>query len=141
MAAAGLAAAVGIVRVVPAARTAVATATGVAAALAAIASLAAFGVADSPTGRVAWVEMTLAAFVALAAGMALLRSRNEVRVLLATLLGAAAASTTLGSLGVFRHAVVISAFSPLLARSLCAIAFIAGTAAATTGLLFRERHG
>jgi len=103
--------------------------------VAAVASLAAFGVADSPTGRVAWVELGLAAFVAVAATAGLVRLHGERRVVLAGLIGAAAAATTLGSLGVFRHAVVVSSFPAPLARAVCAVAFVAGAAAAATGLL------
>lgn len=109
-------------------------AAGALAGLAAVSSLASFGVADSPTGRVAWVELGLAVFVALAAAIGLVRLRGEHRLTLAALIGAAAAATTLGSLGIFRHAVVISAVPAAAARLLCAVAFTAGAAAAATGL-------
>jgi hypothetical protein len=112
----------------------VTVALGTVAGLAAVASLAAFGAADSPTGRVAWVQPALAAFVAVAAATALVRLDGEHRVLLAALIGAAAAATTLGSLGVFRHAIVLSAFPAWLARAVCALAFTAGAAAAAIGL-------
>jgi hypothetical protein len=113
---------------------------GAIAGIAAVASLASFGAADSPSGRVAWVELGLAAFVAAAAATALLRTRGERRLVVAGLIGAAAAATTLGSLGVFRHAVVISSFPPLLARLVCAAALTAGVGAAATGLLMTGRR-
>jgi hypothetical protein len=114
---------------------------GTAAGVAAVASLAAFGAADSPTGRVAWVQPALAAFVAVAAATALVRLEGERRVLLAALIGAAAAATTLGSLGVFRHAVVVSAFPAWLARAVCALAFTAGAGAAAIGLQHTNPKG
>src|SRR5581483_4110799 len=116
-------------------RAALTVALGTAGGLAAVVSLASFGVADSPTGRVAWVEIALAAFVGLAAGVALLRVKPAQRPALAGVIGAAAAATTLGSLGVFRHAVVVSSFPAPVARAVCAAAFIAGAGAAATGLV------
>lgn len=137
---AGIAAILGVTRAVPSARADATIAAGAVAGVAAVASLASFGVADSPTGRVAWVELALAAFVAAAAAATLVRSRGERRVVVSALIGAAAAATTLGSLGVFRHAVVISSFPPALARALCALAFTAGVGAAVTGLLTTARR-
>jgi hypothetical protein len=137
---AGVAAIVGLTRRVPSLRSEATVAAGAVAGLAAVASLASFGVADSPTGRVAWVELGLAAFVAAAAAAALVRCRGERRVVVAGLIGAAGAATTLGSLGVFRHAVVISSFPPALARLVCAVAFTAGVGAAATGLLTAGRR-
>jgi hypothetical protein len=134
---AGLAAALAAVRLAPRRRPLLTVALGTLAGLAAVASLASFGVADSPTGRVAWVELGLALFVACAAAIALVRAHGGQRMTLAALIGAAAAATTLGSLGVFRHAVVISSLPPFLARTLCALAFTAGLGAAATGLLAR----
>jgi hypothetical protein len=134
-AAVGLAAVVGAVRVAPAMRRGVTVALGGVGGVAAIASLASFGTADSPTGRVAWVELALAGFVALAAAAGLVRLRGERRVTLAALIGAAAAATTLDSLGVFRHDVVISSLPPSAARLVCALAFTAGLGAASAGLL------
>ena len=102
--------------------------------LATIASLASFGAADSPNGRVAWVQLGLAACVGAMAAVGVIRLSGERRVVLASLIGAAAAATVLGSLGVFRHAVVISSFSPTVTRVVCALAFTAGFAGASTGL-------
>jgi hypothetical protein len=139
-AAAAVALLLGTIRALPSVRARLTVVTGAAAGTAAVASLASFGVADSPTGRVAWVELGLAAFVAGAAAVALVRSGGERRVLVAALIGAAAAATTLGSLGVFRHAVVISSFPPTLARLVCAVAFTLGVGAAATGLLTAARR-
>jgi hypothetical protein len=113
-------------------------ALGAAAGIAAVASLASFNAADSPTGRVAWVELVLAGIVAGAALVAIVRSRGERRTTVAGLIGAAAAATTLGSIGVFRHAVVIAAFPASLARALCAVALAGGVAAAATGIVMRS---
>jgi hypothetical protein len=134
-AAGGVAAAVAVCLLVPSARRGATNALGAAGGLAAVASLASFGAADSPTGRVAWVEIGLAAFVALAAAAALVRARPARRVMLAGMIGAAAAATTLGSLGVFRHGVVVSSFPAPVARIVCALALTAGAAAAATGLV------
>jgi hypothetical protein len=139
-AAVGVVVLVGASRAVPSARAAVTVGGGAVAGTAAVASLASFGAADSPTGRVGWVELGLAVFVAGAAALALVRSRGERRVVVAALIGAAAAATTLGSLGVFRHAVVISAFPPAVARLVCALAFVTGVGAAATGLLTNARR-
>jgi hypothetical protein len=130
----GFAAAFGAAHLRPRLRPPLTIALGALAGLAAVASLASFGVADSPSGRVAWAQLVLGAFVAIAAAVGLVRLRKDGRVLLAALIGGAAAATTLGSLGVFRHAVVISSFPPFLARALCVLAFAAGAAAAVTGL-------
>jgi hypothetical protein len=136
-AAVGVAAALTASRRLSHARAAITIGLGCTAGLAAIASLASFGAADSPSGRVGWVQLGLAAVVGAMAAVALRRLRGEGRVVLAALIGAAAAATVLGSLGVFRHAVVISSFSPMVARLLCALAFTAGVAGASTGLLMR----
>ena len=130
-----LATAVFLCRRVPARRPLLTIVLGSLGGLAAVASLASFGVADSPTGRVAWVELGLAVFVAIAATVGLVRLHGERRVVLAGVIGAAAAATTIGSLGVFRHAVVVSSFPAPLARGVCAVAFVAGAAATATGLL------
>ena len=134
----GLAAAVAAARRSSAARSTTTVVLGAVAGLAAVASLASFGAADSPNGRVAWVELALAAIVTLAAAVALVRSGAGRRPVLAALIGAAAAATTLGSLGVFRHGAVISVLPPFLARLLCAVAFAAGLAAVATGVVLNR---
>lgn len=105
--------------------------------LAAIVSLGCFGAADSPTGRAAWLQLAPAAFLAIAAAVGVIRLTGERRVLLASLIGGAAAATSLGSLGAFRHAVVVSALPAVPARAVSAVAFTAGLAAAS-GLVMRR---
>ena len=139
-AAVGVVAAVALRRSVPTRGPSLAVGLAAVAGLSAVASLAAFGAADSPTGRVAWVELILAAVVGVAAAVALVRLQGERRVLLAALIGAAAAATSIDSFGVFRHAVVISAVPASLARLLCATAFIAGASAAAVGLQKDRAH-
>jgi 16S rRNA C1402 (ribose-2'-O) methylase RsmI len=51
---------------------------------------------------------------------------------LAGLVGAAAAVGNLGSLGVFRHGVVVSVLPGAASRAVCALAVAAGVAAAVT---------
>jgi len=111
---------------------------GVVGALAALVSVASFGAADSPSGRTAWGQSGLATFLAACAGVGLLRLRGERRTLLAGLLGTAAAMTTVGSLGVFWHGVVISSLPMGVTRALCAVALAAGAAAASAWLLSDE---
>jgi hypothetical protein len=135
--AAGAAAAVALGWLAPRRRHVLSVALGAGAGIAAVASLASFNAADSPTGRVAWVEVVLAAVVAAAALVAIVRSRGERRTTVAGLIGAAAAATTLGSLGVFRHAIVIAALPADVARTLCVVALAGGVAAAATGIVMR----
>jgi hypothetical protein len=132
------AAAVVVGRRRPALRPSLVLGLGVFGALAALVSVASFGAADSPSGRTAWGQSGLAIFLAACAGAGLLRLRGERRTLLAGLLGTAAAMTTIGSLGVFWHGVVISSLPTGLTRALCAVALTAGTAAAAAWLLSDE---
>jgi hypothetical protein len=122
----------------PSLRAPVATVLGVLAGGAALTALVAFGVADAPNGRVAWVQIALGSLLALAVAAGLLRLRGERRTVLAGLLGAAAAVASIGSLGVFRHGVVISLLPTSLSRLVCALAVIAGVAAAGTVFVARE---
>jgi hypothetical protein len=110
------------------------TALGALAGLAALASLVAFSVADAPNGRVAWVQIVLGIGLGAAMYGALVRAHGPRRSAIAGLLGGAAAAVSLGSLGVFRHGVVISALPATASRILVEIAFIAGVAAAATSL-------
>jgi hypothetical protein len=135
----GAAAAIGLARSVPERRRPLSVALGATSGVAAVASLASFNAADSPTGRVAWVELLLAGVVGAAALVAIVRADAERRTFVAGLVGAAAAATTLGSLAVFRHAVVIAALPPAAARAVCAVALAGGVAAAATGIVMRSR--
>jgi hypothetical protein len=111
-----------------------ATFLGSVAGLAALATLVVFGAADAPNGRIAWVQIALAVALAFAIYGALWRLQSARRSRLAGLLGAAAAAVSLGSLGVFRHGVVISLLPALPSRLLCALALVGGAAAAATSL-------
>ncbi len=106
------------------------TALGTVAGAAALVALVTFGVADGPSGRVAWVQIALGCALGIAVLAGLVRLHGERRVVLAGLVGAAAAVSNIGTLGVFRHGVVISALPSSLSRTVCAVALAAGIAAA-----------
>jgi CHASE2 domain-containing sensor protein len=111
---------------------------GVLAGAGALTALVAFGAADAPNGRVAWVQIALGAILAGAVAAGLVRLRGERRTVLAGLLGAASAVASLGSLGVFRHGVVISLLPTAASRLAVALAVIAGVACAGTVFIARE---
>lgn len=129
-----------LLRLRPAARAPLATALGVLAGAGALTALVAFGVADAPNGRVAWVQIALGSALAVAVAGGLVRLHGERRMVLAGLLGAAAAVASIGSLGVFRHGVVISLLPTTVSRVVCALAVTAGIAAAGTVFVAREVH-
>jgi hypothetical protein len=110
------------------------TGLGSAAGLAALVSLIAFSAADAPTGRVAWLQIVLGLALGLVAFAALVRAHEPRRSQLAGLLGAVAAAVSLGSLGAFRHGVVVSLLSATGSRALLAVALVAGAAAAVTSV-------
>ncbi len=112
----------------------VTTALGAIAGVAALGSLVAFSVADAPTGRVQWLDLVLG--IALGAVMygLLVRSHGTRRSTVAGVLGGAAAAVSLGSLGVFRHGVVISALPATVSRGLLEVAFVCGVGAVATSL-------
>jgi hypothetical protein len=141
LAGAGLAglAVVLLLRLRPGVRAPLATLLGVLAGAGALTGLVAFGVADAPNGRVAWVQIALGSLLAAAVAGALVRLRGEHRTVLAGLLGAAAAVASIGSLGVFRHGVVISLLPTTVSRFVCALAVTAGVAAAAAVFLMREQ--
>jgi hypothetical protein len=134
--AAGLVAAA---RLRPDRRPLLAVVLGSVAVLAALTALVTFNAADAPNGRVAWAQIVVGCALAAAGAAGLARLRGETQALLAGVLGVAAAVSSLGSLGVFRHGVVISLLSPPLARLVAAVALTAGTAAAAT-LFLRARR-
>jgi len=111
------------------------TGLGALAGCAALGSLIAFGVADAPNGRVAWLQIALGVGLALVVCGVLVRAREPRRSQLAGLLGGVAAGLSLGSLGVFRHGVVVSLLSATASRALLALALVAGTAAAVTSFV------
>jgi hypothetical protein len=128
-----------LLRLRPGVRAPLATVLGVLAGAGALTGLVAFGVADAPNGRVAWVQIALGSLLAAAVAGALVRLRGEHRTVLAGLLGAAAAVASIGSLGVFRHGVVISLLPTTVSRFVCALAVTAGVAAAAAVFLMREQ--
>jgi hypothetical protein len=106
-----------------------AVALGCAAGAAGLAAFVAFSAADAPTGGVAWGRVAVAAAVGAGLAVALIRVRGVRRAHLAGIVGAAAAALDLGSLGVFRHGVVVSALPAAPTRALCALAVVAGAVA------------
>jgi hypothetical protein len=112
----------------------VTTGLGSTAGLAALVSLIAFSAADAPSGSVAWLQIVLGAGLGTLALAALVRAREPRRSHLAGLLGAVAAAVSLGSLGAFRHGVVVSLLSANGSRTLLAVALVAGAAAAFTSV-------
>jgi len=122
------------------ARLGVATPLGAGAALAALCSLVAFSVADAPNGRVAWVQIVLGVLLVAALYAVLIRAPESRRPAVAGVLGAAAAAVSLGSLGVFRHGVVVSALPAAASRAVLELAFLAGVAAAAASLRSEARR-
>ena len=116
----------------------VTTGLGTLAGVAALASLIAFSAADAPNGRIAWLQIALGIGLAVVICGALVRARPPRRAQLAGLLGGVAAVLSLGSLGAFRHGVVISLLSGTASRALLAVALVGGTAAAVTSFVGEE---
>jgi hypothetical protein len=108
------------------------TTLGALAGLAALTSLIAFSAADAPNGRVAWLQIALGLGLGVVVCVVLVQAREPRRSQLAGLLGAIAAALSLGSLGVFRHGVVVSLVSAPASRALLAVTLLAGAAAAVT---------
>lgn len=127
-----VAAAVAATRFRPRMRSPLALALGILAGAAALTAFVTFGIATAPTGQAAWAQIGLAVALAAAVGVALGRLDGERRVVLAGLVGAAAAVANLGSLGVFRHGVVVSVLPGAASRAVCALAVAAGVASAAT---------
>ena len=103
---------------------------GILAGVAALTAFVTFGVADAPNGQAAWAQIGLGLALAVAIAVALIRLDGERRVVLAGLVGAAAAAASLGSLGVFRHGVIISVLPGAASRGVCALAVAAGIGSA-----------
>jgi hypothetical protein len=127
-----------LARARPGRRRLIALVLGALAGLAALTALVTFNAADAPNGRVAWAQIVLGCALAAVATLALARLRGERQALLAGVLGVAAAVSSLGSIGVFRHGVVVSLLSAPLARLVAAAALSLGVAAGAT-LFLRER--
>jgi hypothetical protein len=122
----------------PQARSPYVTALGTTAGAAALLALVTFGIADSPSGGVAWVQIALGCTLAVAVVAGLVRLHGERRVVLAGLVGAAAAVSNIGTFGVFWHGVVISALPTSVSRVVCAVALSAGIAAAAAVVATHE---
>jgi hypothetical protein len=127
---AGLLGLAALVRRRPRSRCAAATALAGLAAGAALAANAAFATGDAITRTGAWADVGAAGVLALVAAAALRIRDWSVRGWVTTMVGAVAAALCLGSLGVFRHGVVISSLPPVLARRATAVAVVGGLAAA-----------
>jgi hypothetical protein len=137
LAAVGLvvAAAVSATRFLPRLRPQFALALGIVAGVAALTAFVTFGVADAPNGQAAWAQIGLGLALAGAVAVALIRLDGERRIVLAGLVGAAAAAASLGSLGVFRHGVIVSVLPGAASRTVCALAVAAGIAAAAAAFV------
>jgi hypothetical protein len=114
----------------PGRRATLAVVTASVAVAAALVALVTFNAADAPNGRVAWAQIALGCLLAAVGAAGLIRLHGESRTVLAGVLGIAAAVSSIGSLGVYRHGVVVSLLSPGLARFVAAVAISAGLAAA-----------
>jgi len=129
---AATAALVALLWIRPQRRATLALVTGSLAVVAALTALVTFNAADAPNGRVAWTQIVLALGLAAVGGAGLIKLHGESRTVLAGVLGIAAAVSSIGSLGVYRHGVVVSLLSPGLARAVAAVAICAGLAAGAT---------
>jgi len=116
----------------PRRRPMLALVTGSVAVAAALTALVTFNAADAPNGRVAWAQIVLGCALAAVGAAGLVKLHGESRTVLAGVLGIAAAVSSIGSLGVYRHGVVVSLLSPGVDRAVAAIAICAGLAAAAT---------
>jgi hypothetical protein len=127
-----VAAALTATRFVPRLRPPLALSLGIVAGLAALTAFVTFGVADAPTGQAAWAQIGIGVALAGAVAVALVRLDGERRLVMAGLVGAAAAAASLGTLGVFRHGVIVSELPGAVSRGVCALAVASGIAAAAT---------
>ena len=106
---------------------------------AALTAFVTFGIADAPTGQAAWTQLALGTSLAAAVVVGLARLRGERRLVLSGLVGAAAAVGSLGTLGVFRHGVVVSVLPGDVSRAVCVLALASGVACAVT--VFARHEG
>jgi len=128
----------GALRLRPRLRVPGAVALGSAAGAAGLVAFVAFSAADAPTGGVAWGRVAVVTAFGAGLAVALVRVRGVRRAHLAGIVGAAAAALDLGSLGVFRHGVVVSALPAVPTRALCALAIVAGVLALGASLSVHE---
>jgi hypothetical protein len=111
---------------------------GAAAGVAALGALVVFGGADSTSGGVAWLQIGLGGGLAVVLLGVLARLHGVAQAQFAGIVGIVAAVVSLGSLGVFRHGVVISLLGATPTRLLVAAAFGCGLAGATSGFTLEE---
>jgi hypothetical protein len=130
-----VAAVAGIAALRPRRRAALAIGLGTAAGLGALVAVTTFAARDAPSGRVAWLQIAtgLAIGTALAVVLVVLRGRRRVHA--AGIVGGIAAVTSLGSLSIFWHGVVISALPATGARLACGLALVGGVAAVVLSFL------
>jgi hypothetical protein len=110
-------------------------ALGLAGGLGALAAVTTFAARDAPTGGVAWLQIGTGIALGLVLGGLLVRLRGRAQVHAAGVVGAIGAAVSLSSLSVFWHGVVISALPAGLARLVCGLALVCGTAAAALSFL------
>ncbi len=134
-----VATAVAATRAWPGLRAPLALALGILAGAAALIAFVTFGIADAPSGQAAWAQIGLGVALAAVVAVALARLGGERRLVLAGLVGAAAAAASLGSLGVFLHGVIVSVLPGAASRGVCALAVAAGIASAVTVFAGHER--
>jgi hypothetical protein len=119
----------------PARRAMLAVVVGTTAGLAALAAVTTFAARDAPNGRVAWLQIGTGIAIAVALASVLVALRGRRRVHAAGIVGGIAAATTIGSLSIFWHGVVISALPATGARLLCGLALVGGVAAVVLSFL------
>jgi hypothetical protein len=142
-AAALVAAIVGVARFRRSWRPLLTVGIGTVAGLGALVAVTTFAARDAPNGRVAWLQIGAGIGVAIVLAGLLVRLRGRRRVHAAGIVGAIAAATSVGSLPVFWHGVVISALPATPARLVCGLALVGGAAAAALSFLpdFDEVRG
>jgi hypothetical protein len=130
-----LAAVAAAVRLRPRWRTLLTVGIGTGAGLAGLLAVTTFAARDAPTGGVAWLQIGAGIGIALVLGGLLVRLRGRRRAHAAGIVGGIAAATSLSSLPVFWHGVVISALPAGGARLACGLALVGGVAAAVLSFL------
>jgi hypothetical protein len=142
--AAGLVALVAVsafARAAPRRRPATASAFAAIAATGALAASTAFATGDAITRSAQWIEVASAALLAVLAAAALLFGNRSLRTWTAMVVGVVASAVALGSLGVFRHGVVVSSLPAVLARLATAVALFGGAAAVVLAVLTPTNRG
>ncbi len=142
--AAGLVAVVALValaRAAPRRRPATASAFAAVGAIGALAATTAFATGDAITKGEQWIEVASAGLLAVLAAAALLFGNRSLRTWTAMVVGVVASALALGSLGVFRHGVVVSSLPAPVARLATAVALFGGAAAVVLAVLTPTKKG